>query len=129
MPKIVAIDLEGFKGSIKFKQPLYLDDVFAIENALDESANVEPSAFWRKINETVDKDAEVVSVSWSSRTDVIFLKAILQCVEAFALEGMAEKPEIETFPMTPRGAVTAFVKFAWDELQKIYNGDKEIPNG
>jgi hypothetical protein len=126
MSKKIKCDVKGFEGEVTFKQPLYFDDVFAMENALDESSNVEPSAFWTRINEATGKES--AGVAWTSRTDVIFLKAILQCTEEINVNGIPAKPSIETFPMTPRGAVNDFVKFAWDELQKIYNGEIEIPN-
>lgn len=126
MSKTIQSDIKGFKGSFVLREPLYLDDVFAIENALDESAEIEPSAFWKRINEM--SGSSETGVTWSSRTDAIFLKAILRCVERFEIENMPSTLTAETFPMTPRAASSALIKLLWDELQNIYNGETSIPN-
>lgn len=126
MSKTIQSDIKGFKGSFVLREPLYLDDVFAIENALDESAEIEPSAFWKRINEM--SGSSEAGVTWSSRTDAIFLKAILRCVERFEIENLPATLTAETFPMTPRATSSALIKLLWDELQNIYNGETSIPN-
>lgn len=131
MSKTIESKVKGFEGTVTLKDPLYIDDVFAIEDALDKSSMVESSSFWTKINETLDnrnEKGEVVKIAWSSRTDKIFLSAIFQCAELFHIANLPEKPALEAFPMTPRARVSEFIKLLWDELQTIYNGTQDIPN-
>lgn len=131
MSKTITSTITGFTGTVVLKQPLHLDDVFAIEDALDKSAIDEPSVFWTKTNEMLkrlDEEGKPIKVVWSSRQDSNFLTAILKCSERFTIDGMPEKPTLETFPMTPRGKAGEFIRLLWDELQKIYSGEIEIPN-
>lgn len=131
MSKIVVSEIEGFRGRVTLKEPLFFDDVFAIENALDRSAEVEPSEFWAKMqkrNPPADGQ-ESEELTWTSKTDRFFIEAILQCSEKFEIEGMDEKPTLANFPMNPRPKARQFVQLLWDELDKIYNGEAKIPNG
>lgn len=129
--KIVTSTIKGFEGRVTFKDPLFIDDIFAIEDAQDKAAGIEPSLFWMKLNESIgktDDKGEAVKVTWSSRSDAFYIAAILKCVERFEVNGLEEKPTLETFPMTPRVQAREFVDLLWSELDKIYRGETEVPN-
>jgi len=126
MSKIINSDIEGFKGRVTFHSPLNLEQVFCFEDAKDSSAELEPSAFLKRLNEVTGEES--VSISWSSRADKFIIPALLKCIEKFECENMAEIMTLENFPLTPRHQTQAFIDFLWNELHKIYLGETEIPN-
>jgi len=131
MSRIVLSAIEGYQGRVILRAPLNLEQVFAIETAQDAAAEIEPSAFWTKVNELRDikgDDGKILKASWSSHSDKYFLEAILTCAEKFEIEGIEENPTLENFPMTPRDKARDFVQLVWDELQIIYNGERAVPN-
>lgn len=131
MSKKVISNIEGFKGLVVFRQPLNLEQVFAIEDAQDSAVDLEPSSFLMKVNEAdgkKDADGNAIKVSWSSRADKFLIPALLLCIEKFEIEGFPENITFETFPLTPRSESQQFIDFLWSELVKVYQGEKEIPN-
>lgn len=131
MTKIIISEVEGFKGRVHFRQPLNLEQVFAIEDAKDNAIQIEPSAFLTKLNEVTgnkDEQGEVIKAQWSSRADQFFIPALLKCIEKFEVENIPEGVTLDTFPLTPRLRSKNFVDFLWSELEKIYSGEVEIPN-
>ena len=131
MSKVITSDIEGFKGKVTFHQPLNFDQVFAIEDAKDKAVDIEPSSYWTMVNtamKVLDDGGEVKKLEWSSRGEKFFIEAILACAEKFELENIPEKPTVETFPMTPRSASHKLIQFLWEEINKIYDGEIEVPN-
>jgi hypothetical protein len=131
MSKKIAVDLKGFKGSVTLAEPLNLQQVFEIENAKDAATSVEPSSYWSMVNtalKNLNDDGTVKEMQWSSRSDKFFLVAILACAEKFEINGLPENLTVDTFPMTPRKTAHALVELLWLELNKIYDGEIEIPN-
>lgn len=60
--------------------------------------------------------------------DQICLKALLAIVEIWSIQDCPANPTLETFPGSPRQASHNLIRWAWNELVKIYNGAMEIPN-
>ena len=124
--RTVQSDIEGFTGKVFLKDKLFWEDVVAIENALDKAAEVEPSAFWKKVG--ASRGEEMSAITWTSKSDRFFIEALLQCAERFEIKGMEEKPTLANFPMTPRILASKFVGLLWGELQIVYNGENNVPN-
>lgn len=126
MSKRVISTLEKFPGSVTFHDPLNIDQVFAIENAKDAIVDQPDSKFLVKVQQLAGQEYQ--QVTWSSRGDALFLPAICMCIEKWEIEGLPEKVTPENFPMTPRVDARALVDWLWTELNKIYEGETNIPN-
>ena len=57
------------------------------------------------------------------------LPAILECVVEWHIEGIPDKPNEVTFPLTPKKAASELVRLIFSRLLDIYTGEIEIPNG
>lgn len=132
MPKKIDVQIKGFEGSVTFFEPLFLEQVLAIEDAQDAAAEqAPPSALLTKLNELsgkVDDKGEVIRVTWSSRVDKHFIPAICKSVEKWEIAGLPEKVTPETFPMSPRSRTIELINFLFGELVKIYSGEIDVPN-
>ena len=124
-----------------FHEPLNREQVFAIEDAQDRATDtegVEPSKFLTELMQArarlearekgEEPKAEEIQYHWTSRTDDIFLPAILLCVKEWHIERVPAGVTIDTFPMSPRGVASQFINWLWSALLGIYQGEIEIPN-
>jgi hypothetical protein len=142
MPKLKECKVKGFEGHVIFHDPLNSEQVFAIEEAQDNAADAEkvkPSKFLTQVYKTkaiveASEKGEAPQLDenfvarWSSKTDHLFLPAILLCVKEWHLEGIPEDVTIDTFPMSPRSRASALVDWLWTQITMIYQGEIEVPN-
>lgn len=142
MPKTKESTVKGFEGSVVFHDPLNIEQVFAIEEAQDKAnslEDIETSAFLTKALKAKDRlDAQVKGeepklgddfvARWSSKTDHLFIPAIVLCVKEWHLANTPEKVTVENFPMSPRLASSQLIDWLWSEILKIYQGETEVPN-
>jgi hypothetical protein len=120
MPRIFKSPIERWQGTVTLCEPLDIEQVMLIEDALDALAEVNAqksgSAYLQQIG---DGAAEL---KWTSREDHIFIPVIVRCVEAWELS------DFTPFQATPRNDSHLLVRLLWNELLKIYQGEKQIPN-
>lgn len=117
--------VKGFEGSVTFHDPLNIEQVFAIEDAQDMATEVEPSKFLTKISEA---QGQTIQAAWSSRSDRLFIPAILLCVKEWQVPTLPSPLTVDNFPFTPRGRASEFINWLWNEVTEIYQGETEIPN-
>lgn len=63
-----------------------------------------------------------------SVNDEKMLPVLLDFIQEWHLRGIPEKPELETFPQTPRAQAHALVSELSQTLYGIWKGEIEIPN-
>lgn len=81
-------------------------------------------AYFGDPNEAAEEGKKVyISVS-----DEKMLPVILEIVNEWHLEGVPEKPSVDTIPMTPAKDGHALVMWLSGELYKMYVGETDIPN-
>jgi len=123
MSKVIKSKVERWAGSVTFCDPLTAPQVFAIEDALDETAEVDPSSFLAL------SAKEGVELSWPSRRTYAYLPALIACIEKFELENFPEDVTQDTWPLSPRNDATILVTNLFSELIAIYRGEvTEVPN-
>ena len=111
-------------GHVLLHDPLNIEMVFAIEDVQDKATELEPSKFLQKASE----QGANIGVTWSSRTDSIIIPAILKCVAEWHLENFPAELKAENFPASPRKDARILIDWLWDEINKIYIGEVEVPN-
>ena len=112
-------------GHVILHDPLNLVQVYAIEDVSDKAIEIEPSKYLQLIQDKTGKD---INVRWSSRSDALLIPAILLCVAEWHLSGFPEDLKADTFPVTPRKDSRQLIDWLWDEINKVYLGDNEVPN-
>ena len=112
-------------GHVILHDPLNLDMVFAIEEAQDRATELEPSKFLQKI---VGDAGVTVGTTWSSKSDALLIPVFIKCVSEWHLENFPTPPTLENFPASPRKDVRILIDWLWDEINKIYVGEIDIPN-
>ena len=112
-------------GYVILHDPLNLEQVFAIEDVQDQSVDLEPSKFLKKLEEV---GGTSVGVTWSSRSDKLIVPAIILCVKEWHLTDFPDTPDLSTFPATPRKDARVLVDWLWEEINKLYAGAVEVPN-
>lgn len=123
MPRKVKSPVARWKGTVTLCDPLTIEQVMAIEDALDAATRVQPSDFLKKLKED-DGEVNTAELKWSSREDGLFIPVIMDCVEQWDLKNFTPDP----FPGTPRRDSHLLVQTLWSELLSIYQGEREIPN-
>lgn len=119
MSKTVNYTGEKWGGSVTFRDPLYLPDVLAIEDAQEQSAEARA-----KVNGNQGiKIVSVVHTAW--------LVPICGAVEQWGLADFPADVTPATFPGSPRIEAAKLISFLISEMLKIYEGDTEqvVPNG
>lgn len=117
MPLITSSSTH-WTGTVKIFDQFTLPQVEAVEEALQPIPNLEED---KKVSLTI--------------LDKPKLPAILLCVEEWHLTtakadkpAFPEKPSIDNFPMSPRKASHDLIQWIFDEIFKVYLGEKEVPN-
>lgn len=116
----VKSPVERWAGDVVFVDPLLIEHVIAIENALDAAAESKDSAFLSALSNA--SDGKVI-MQWTSRQDALYIPVIKLCLESHSLP-----LDFDKFPASPRKDSHALVIFLWSELLKIYRGVNEVPN-
>lgn len=122
MSKVIKSPVEKWAGNVTFCEPLTAPQVFAIEDALDETAQIESSAFKSSLNDNK------IEMRWQSRYNYAYLPAILLCVEEWNLEGFPDNLTRDTFPSIQSNDATILISALFTELMKIYKEENEVPN-
>ena len=119
MSKTAEYNGAKWSGSVIFREPLYMPDVLAIEEAQEI---VEEARSGAKDKPGL-KLVTLVHRAW--------LEPICQIVEEWRLEGFPVDVTPLNFPASPRLESAKLVAFLIGELLKIYEGDAEAvdPNG
>jgi len=121
MSKTVKSPVGIFSGTVTLSEPMNYDQVRAIEDALDEGSEVEPSSYMQ----TNDSKKKIV---WTSKVDKISLPAILSCVEKWELSNFPDSVNELTYPATPRSSANKLTSWLFSEIMKIYYGEIEVKN-
>jgi hypothetical protein len=110
---------DKWRGTVTLRDPLYLPDVLAIEEAQEQVSAMRAAAN----GEMGLKTVTLVHRAW--------LEPICEIVEEWHLEGFPENVTPKTFPASPRIESAKLVAFLIGEMLKIYEGDAEqvVPNG
>lgn len=116
----VKSPVERWAGEVVLYDPLTIEQVIKIEDALDESVEIKDSKFIQALNAAQDGK---ISLQWTSRLDAVYLPVIASCVESHTLPF-----EFDKFPATPRKDSHLLVATLWSALLKIYRGEIEVPN-
>ncbi len=127
MSKVINSNVDRWAGSVTFCDPLTAPQVFAIEDALDEIAEIEPSAFKRSQKKSRKKKGKV-ELKWQSRFNYAYLPAIILCVESWDLKNFPENVTRDTFPFIQSNDATILISNLFTELMKIYNEESTVPN-
>jgi hypothetical protein len=114
MGKRVNSKSEHWPGSVVIADPMTLPQVEAVEAALE----------WKP--EEVPADGRLRFTV----TDKAILPAILSCVETWSIDGIAEHPDMDTLPLTPRSASHLFLLWLWGEILNVYSPTvaEPVPN-
>ena len=112
MPKRES-PIEEFSGHIVLPEFLNVRQVRAFEDAYFGDPNEHK------------KEGNRVYISVE---DERMMPVILDVVKEWHLEGIPEKPSIETIPMTPATTGHALISWLSGELYKMYTGEKRDPN-
>lgn len=123
MKKVISPS-KRWAGYVLLHDPLNLDMVFAIEEAQDRATEIEPSKFLQKVSET----GVQIGTTWSSKSDALLIPVFLKCVSEWHLENFPESPSVENFPASPRKDVRELIDWLWEEINKVYTGETEVPN-
>ena len=103
---------EKFKGYVELPEYLNIAQVRAFEDSLGD------------LNEGDEAGDKRV---WISISDEKRLPVILLCVKEWHIEGVPEKPTLETFPMTPLKDAHDLVDTIFREISKLWMGET-VPN-
>lgn len=116
----VTSPVEKWAGEVVLCDPLTIEQVIAIEDALDAGVEVEDSDFIKSLAKSTDG---VASLKWSSRLDAFYIPVIAKCIESHTLPFQFDK-----FPASPRKDSHLLVTVLWGKLLDIYRGTVEVPN-
>lgn len=116
----VKSPVERWAGEVVLYDPLTLEQVMKIEDALDQSVEIGDSKFMQSLNKA---EGGKISLQWTSRLDAVYIPVIAACVESHNLP-----LEFDKFPATPRKDSHLLVMTLWSALLKVYRGEVEVPN-
>lgn len=112
--------VERWAGEVVLCDPLTLEQVIAIEDALDAGVDLKDSEFLKSLASSAEGKA---SLRWSSRMDAVFLPVIAKCIKSHTLP-----IDFDNYPATPRQDSHTLILILWDALIKIYRGTVDVPN-
>ena len=116
MSKVIKSKAQNYTGTVTIFDRLVLSQVELVEAALLD-------------NKTVYEDARENEKSvYRTQIDKPKLPALLACVEKWEIEGFPEPLTVDNFPLTPRADANYFIEMVFDEIRRIYNGEREVPN-
>lgn len=104
--------VEKFPGYIVLPDYLILPQVRTFENALSGLENIPQNDGFIRFG-VLDEHR---------------LPVVLECVQEWHIEGVPENPTVDTFPLTPKRAASDLLKWAFEEVSKVYIGEIEVPN-
>ena len=107
--------VKKFPGYVVLPEYLNLRQVRRVESALDGLADI--------------KQPEGGKTLWFGVIEENRLPVVLECVQEWHIEGIPEKPTIETFPLTPASDAADLLRWLFEQIRNIWIGETEIPNG
>lgn len=113
MGRTVTCPVERFAGTVTLPDFLNVSQVRRLEDSFGD-----PDAMKKKKDEKV----------WVSVAAEMRLPVILACIQEWNLQGVPEKPTIETFPMTPIADASALVRWLFGLLIELWTGEIAVPN-
>lgn len=105
--------VKKFPGHVIMPDFLTMPQVRAFEDCLDGIGKLDYG----------NEDRIWVSVVSEKR-----LPVILDCVKEWHIEGVPEKPDLGSFPMTPAVAANEFVGWLFGLIRELWIGEEESPN-
>lgn len=111
MSKIIQSNIKHFTGTVTIPERFTLPQCNEIDKAFGNP-----------------NDSERGERVWKSVLDMQVLPALLTCVEKWDIENFPENLSSNNFPATPRKESHDFIMFVWDEVKKIYYGERILPN-
>ncbi len=108
----MKIEISGktYNGSVNVRDAFTLSQVELIEAAIFDMPPV--------------KDGKVKLTD----LDRPRIPAILACVEAWEISGFPGNVTADTFPATPRRETHNLIEKIFAQIEKVYNGELDIPN-
>ena len=122
MPKTLHSPILDFPGTVILPDMLILPQVLAWNDMLIARDEV---------GDGVPKDRKLTlseNRKWIGKIDAVYLPVVFEIVKEWHVEHIPEHPTIETFPLTPRLPSAQFIAWLVGEIQKVYDGEIEIPN-
>lgn len=82
------------------------------------------------LQEAAWEDAFLAARSAKSRAGswLALLPGILACVQEWRLEGVPERPTVETFPVRPREDAARLIAWLITEITELYREASDVPN-
>ncbi len=119
------IEIKGktYNGSVTVYDQFTLPQVELIEAAM--FAEVPYTEKKEKDESGNEKTLRYVRMTEDDKSK---LPAVLACVENWELSNFPKDLSILTFPLSPRRTTHNLIKKIFNEIEKIYNGELDIPN-
>lgn len=122
MPKTLRSAIRDFPGEIVLPDSLILPQVLAWNDMLIERDLI-AQGIDREKTRTLSQNRKLIG-----QLDSVYLPRVFDVVLEWKIKNIPEKPTLETFPMTPRLPSTQFIAWIVGEIQRLYDGEIEIPN-
>jgi hypothetical protein len=122
MQKTLHSPILDFPGTVILPDMLILPQVLAWNDMLVAKDEV---------RDAVPKDRKLTlseNRKWIGKIDAVYLPVVFGIVLEWHIEHIPEAPTVETFPLTPRLASAQFLAWLVGEIQKVYDGEIQIPN-
>jgi len=106
MSKAITSPVKRWPGTVTLSDPLSFPQAIAIEDAIEAVQAME------------DPSQQRVNFAW--------LPALMDCVEKWELEGLADPPA--PFPATPAASSARLIVWLIREVSALFNEAEEAPN-
>lgn len=136
--------MQRWAGEVTIADPLTLPQAELIENGFEKDEPEELINARNKYFESVNKNGEESQETTSLKLDLLLLleqnrkfhtvadkrqlPAIFACVEEWNLSNFPKNPTPGNFPASPRGDSHKLIFWLFSEIEKVYIGEKEVPN-
>jgi hypothetical protein len=144
MSKVIISPIARWAGTVTIADPLTLPQAELIQDGFERDEPVElikarkdyfdcAKELGQEHEQTVKLRLALLELAERTRpfhtvADKRQLPAIFACVEKWELANMPEKLTIDNFPASPRGDSHRLIEWLFEEICKVFNGEKEIPN-
>jgi len=126
--KEITSPVKKWPGTVTISDPLSLPQAVMFQHALRESRDkliqgLEDAGV--DVENAKDSDYDKVNLSLSE-LNVIYIDAILGCVEEWSLDGIENPPK--SLPGTPSLSANKLVSWLIKEITTLFQEDEEVPN-
>lgn len=145
MSKVITSPIARWAGSVTIADPLTLPQAELIQAGFEKDEPFEiikaRKDYFDRVKELGQEHEQAVKMRlalielaernrpFHTVADKRQLPAIFACVEKWELANMQEPLTIDNFPFSPRGDSHRLIEWLFEEICKVFNGEKEIPNG